>query len=106
MAKQITVTVVDDIDGTPGASTFQFALEGKSYAIDLSEQNAQALREALAHYIDKARPQNGEDETPEVKDSHSVQYIRSWAQENGYPVSDRGSIPKKVMRAFLKANPA
>ena len=55
MAKTTIIKLTDDIDGTEASESLTFALEGKTYEIDLSKKNATALREALAPYIDRAR---------------------------------------------------
>lgn len=55
MAQTIVVKLVDDIDGGDADETISFALDGKSYEIELSKKNAFALRKALAPYIDKGR---------------------------------------------------
>ena len=52
MAKKVTITLVDDIDGTSSADeTVSFSLGGVSYEIDLSSDNAGKLRDALAIYV-------------------------------------------------------
>jgi hypothetical protein len=43
MAQRVKVILEDDIDGSPADETVQFALNGTSYEIDLSSENAQAL---------------------------------------------------------------
>ena len=48
MATLTTVTVVDDLDGSEAAESVEFALDGVAYEIDLSEDNAEKLRDALA----------------------------------------------------------
>jgi hypothetical protein len=50
------VVVVDDLDGSEGASTVTFAIQGKPYEIDLNEKNLEKLNKALQPFIDKARP--------------------------------------------------
>ena len=55
MARKVQVLLEDDIDGTPGAETVLFSLDGKSYEIDLSEKNAEKLREAFAPWIGAGR---------------------------------------------------
>lgn len=56
MAKTVTVKLTDDLDGGTAEETVSFALDGKSFEIDLSKRNAGALRKALLPYIDAARP--------------------------------------------------
>jgi|SRR5665213_3332223 len=55
MAKNVVVQVVDDIDGGEAAETINFALDGKSYEIDLNAKNATSLRKAFAPFIEKGR---------------------------------------------------
>ena len=55
MARKVQVLLEDDLDGTPGAETVQFALDGRSYEIDLSVANAEKLREAFAPWIGAGR---------------------------------------------------
>ena len=51
MARKIIYQLVDDIDSTSLAEgegeTVQFALDGTDYEIDLSDENAKKLRDAL-----------------------------------------------------------
>jgi hypothetical protein len=55
MAQNVIVLLTDDIDGGEADETISFALNGKSYEIDLSNQNANKLREAFAPFVEKAR---------------------------------------------------
>ena len=55
MAQRVEVILEDDIDGSLADETVQFALNGASYEIDLSSENAQALRGALGKYVEHAR---------------------------------------------------
>jgi len=48
MAQQTTVRFVDDLDGSDASGTFDFSLDGRQYQIDLSDENAAKLRDALA----------------------------------------------------------
>ncbi|WP_033401708.1 histone-like nucleoid-structuring protein Lsr2 [Actinopolyspora mortivallis] len=56
MAERIQVELVDDIDGSEAQQTVTFAMDGVTYEIDLSEQNARKLRELFGPYIKQARP--------------------------------------------------
>lgn len=55
MAERIQVELVDDIDGSEAQYTVTFALDGVTYEIDLSEQNARGLRGVFKPYIERAR---------------------------------------------------
>ncbi|MFV0135576.1 histone-like nucleoid-structuring protein Lsr2 [Streptomyces sp. HMX87] len=46
----------DDLDGTEGAETVRFALDGRAYEIDLADKNAQAFRAMFGPYLNVARP--------------------------------------------------
>ena len=55
MMRKVQVVLQDDINGEEPAQTVYFSLDGKAYEIDLTEQNAAELRDALAPWIAAAR---------------------------------------------------
>jgi hypothetical protein len=55
MARSIAVVVTDDLDGSPGAETVAFSLDGVSYEIDLGQPNRARLAGALAPFIAAGR---------------------------------------------------
>ena len=56
MATKTSVVLIDDLDGeTPADTTVSFALDGKSYEIDLSDNNAAEFRDALSKYVSAGR---------------------------------------------------
>jgi hypothetical protein len=59
MAKTVIVKLTDDLDGGDADETIQFALDGKSYEVDLSAANASNLRDALKPYMEKGRGSDG-----------------------------------------------
>ena len=107
MAQKVTITLVDDLDGSEGAETVSFGLDGTSYEIDLSEKNAAQLREALAGYVGHARKSGrakGRAKSAATTSGPSARELRDWARSNGYEVSDRGRVPEEVRQAFEAAN--
>ena len=57
MAKKVQVLLVDDIDkSSPADETVSFSLDGVSYEIDLTSQNAAKLRDDLSVWIGHAEP--------------------------------------------------
>jgi hypothetical protein len=118
VAQQILVSLVDDLDGSEADETVQFALDGVTYEIDLSAENAEELRDALAQYIEHARRAGGRKRTSSRRRGNSPaaparsssaereqnQAIRAWARKNGYEISDRGRIPSEVADAYHKAH--
>ena len=59
MAQRVRVDLVDDIDGSAAEESVEFALDGVSYVIDLSTENAAELRETLAKWTKSARRTGG-----------------------------------------------
>jgi DNA-binding LacI/PurR family transcriptional regulator len=110
MAQQFQVRYIDDLDGTDlgeTSNTISFAFEGKEYSIDLSDDNAEAFREAVAPYIEAGHRVTGSKTKPARKTattSGDTKAIREWARNAGYDVSDRGRIPADVMQAYAAAN--
>lgn len=115
MAQKVLVSLVDDLDGSEADETVEFGLDGINYQIDLSSENAEELRDALAHYVEHARRAGGRKRAggrPSAKpaassasvDREQNQAIRAWARKNGFQVSDRGRIPSEVVEAYHKKN--
>lgn len=111
MAQKVMVTLVDDLDGSEAEETVEFGLDGAFYEIDLSEDNAERLRNALSEYVEHARRQAGRKRAgaragagraPRTAsaDREQNQAIREWARKQGMNVSDRGRIPKEVTDAY------
>ena len=59
MAQQVNVKFVDDLDGSDAAGTVSFAIDGRAYDIDLSEDNAARLRDSLASFVAAGRKSGG-----------------------------------------------
>jgi Lsr2 len=55
MAKTVIVKLTDDIDGGDADETISFALDGRTYEIDVSSENAARLRSAFEPFVGKAR---------------------------------------------------
>ncbi|WP_424183989.1 histone-like nucleoid-structuring protein Lsr2 [Actinokineospora sp. G85] len=111
MAQKVTVSLVDDLDGSVAEETVEFGLDGASYQIDLSSDNAEKLREALADFVESARRAGGRKRAlakaapgraPRTAsaDREQNQAIREWARKQGMNVSDRGRIPSEVLDAY------
>lgn len=112
MAQQLQVRYLDDLDGTDlgdKANAISFAFEGKEYSIDLSDENAEAFRAAVAPYIEAGHRVTGNRTKTARKStaktsSGDTKAIRDWARTNGHDVSDRGRIPADIMDAYAAAN--
>lgn len=122
MARRIIHQLVDDIDGAvldDGAGeTASFALDGRSYEIDLSESNAQSLRDALQPWIDagrrvsaagagRGRRGGGRGQSTRQRGTaggRDLAAVRAWAKENGHQVSDRSRVLEAVLQAYDAAH--
>ncbi|RZQ62291.1 histone-like nucleoid-structuring protein Lsr2 [Amycolatopsis suaedae] len=109
MAKQVRIDLVDDLDGSVATQTVPFMLDGKSYEIDLSDDNADTLRDNLAQFVDAGRRTGGRKTratapkalaTATPPDRERSRTIRAWARENDWPISDRGRIPDEIVTAY------
>ena len=102
--------LVDDLDGGEASETVEFALDGTSYEIDLSEENARKLRDTLAPYIAEgrrlgARRRSGRGRAAaRPAGAGSAAEIRQWARANGVNVPDRGRVPAEVRKAYEAAH--
>src|SRR4051812_12572105 len=108
VAKRTTVIIHDDLDGTEGASTVKFGLDGKSYEIDLSEKNEKAFRKALAKFVEAAAPVKAADVSRRKYGSGPVRrdtkHVREWLRGQGVEISDRGRIPTDLMDKYNAAH--
>lgn len=104
MARRTFVELVDDMDGGTADETVSFGLDGVSYEIDLTAENAAELREALGVWAGKARRVGGRRIAGKSRSGEDTAKIRAWAQEHGYSVGDRGRIPSDVRQAYKDAH--
>src|SRR3954468_20716541 len=114
MAQRVVTLLTDDIDGDEAAETVRFGMDGTEFEIDLSEENASALRETLRPYLEKARRAGGRASTSAGRraapsttaktDPAQLKAIRQWAKDNGQKVSDRGRISAEVVAAYEAAH--
>ncbi len=109
MAQKIQTLFIDDIDGSEAEGTVRFALDGAEYEIDLNAKNADALRKALAKYIDAARRSSGAARRPvragrrASASGVNTTEVREWAKSQGIDVKDRGRVPAELVVRFRAA---
>lgn len=113
MAQKTTVQLIDDITGKEADETVTFSVDGVSYEIDLSVQNAEKLRGALEPYVTAGRRTSGSRASAQRRfsSSRSAQRggtnpkdIREWASKSGIELSPRGRIPSDVVKRYEEAN--
>ena len=107
MVQRLITERVDDLDGSPAVDTVRFGYAGREYEIDLNEEHASQLDEALAPYVEHARPANGV--TPRQgrraagerqRRPEELRAIRQWARDQGLQVSDRGRIAADIVARY------
>jgi hypothetical protein len=115
VAQKVQVLLVDDLSGGEADESVTFALDGATYEIDLSSQNADKLRDVLADYVEAGRKVGGRSSrgrgrtasrgpVAAVSTSQDTAKIRAWAKDNGYEVNDRGRVPASIREAYEKAH--
>ena len=113
MARKVLVRLVDDLDGLPSedVSTVTFALDRVEYQIDLSEANANKLRDTLSTFVSAARRTGGRikrgvgSRTAESRSGNASE-VREWARSKGHDLADRGRIPAHIVAEFEAAKSA
>jgi hypothetical protein len=113
MSQKIQTIIIDDLDGhelAPGQGrTIEFAFDGTSYTIDLSDKNAAAFEKAISKYVGagtklgRGRGSVTPMRRSKKNDEIDNQAVRSWAESNGYEVSSRGRIKAEIVEAFREA---
>ena len=117
MARKVQVILSDDLDDSISADeTVTFALDGTTYEIDLSDKNAEEMRDVFGKYIAAARKVSSRGTRASGAgrsratggggrmDREQAGAIRDWARKNGHAVSDRGRIPASVVEAYEAAH--
>ncbi|ADG90107.1 Lsr2 family protein [Thermobispora bispora] len=111
MAKHTQVILIDDLDGSEASQTVTFALDGTTYEIDLSDENAKKLRDALQPFVKcarradtgQSRRRRSSQRSSTLSREKSAE-IRAWAKAHGHRVSDRGRISREILEAYEAAH--
>ncbi|GLU49540.1 histone-like nucleoid-structuring protein Lsr2 [Nocardiopsis ansamitocini] len=110
MAQKVQVMLIDDLNGGEAEETVSFAVDGATYEIDLSGDNAAALRESLAPFVDAARKAPAKGRTVRGAKQRTApgrersSEVRAWAKAQGKEVSERGRIPQSIMDEYEAAH--
>jgi len=106
MARQQSVSLIDDIDGTKAVETIHFGLDGAIYEIDLNRKHAGNLRKSLGEFVEHSR-QPKPTGTPPHRHSKTkangrprAADVRAWAAANGITVATRGRVPADVVEKY------
>lgn len=95
-----------------------FAYGGKTYEIDLTEENAGTFDSTMQEYIKAAREVHagqrvvrraspgGTGKSVQTRTDRALtREIRDWARDQGMTVEDKGRIPTDVRQAFFRSFP-
>jgi hypothetical protein len=114
MSQNVTTHLVDDLTGDTieegKGRTVTFGIDGAHYEIDLTDDNADALREAFSDYVAAARKVSGRQtrtsgsSAPKRGNSDEFAKVREWANANGHQVSSHGRISQTVRDAYDAAH--
>src|SRR3712207_5535561 len=110
------VVLIDDLDGSEGAETIKYSVDGHDYEIDLSEKNAERFRSVLKEFIDVSREveqapvltltpaRASRRQSSGGSGRGDIAQIRAWAESQGMDVSARGRIKKEIVEAYDAAH--
>jgi hypothetical protein len=112
MAQRVQILLVCDLhdDDTAGTETVTFGLDGSKYEIDLCDQHAGQLRDALAAYVAAGRRSQRSGGGRRGRRGRSSSggvdpaAVREWAKAHGVKVSERGRISAEVMEQYAASS--
>ncbi|MDK4209791.1 Lsr2 family protein [Corynebacterium accolens] len=103
MARREITQFYDDLDnqliGEDELEAVRFSVNGRSYLMDLSRDNARRFHEAIAPFVEAAHAAP-DAESPQV----DPRKVREWAQKQGHDVARRGKIPQNIIDAYNAAH--
>jgi hypothetical protein len=107
MAEEIRL--IDDIDGTAdGVEKVEFSIDGRNYTIDLSKPNRERFHEAVAVFVQNARPAGkaGKPGKQAKSEKLDMSVVRAWIRGNGGEISDYGRVPRVLVEAYHRKDPS
>jgi len=107
MAKTVNVVITDDLDGSPGAETVSFGVDGHSYEIDLGQKNLTRFQKSLQPFIDAGRRTAHRTAAKPARSAApgaDRSEVRAWAASQGLKVSERGRISAEVLSKYDAAH--
>jgi hypothetical protein len=123
MAREVVTKMWDDFDRTLEADeAIDITLEGWTYTVDMTAENAAEFRSIIEPYLEAAhekvrsrieiikRPvshhgtgQKVQATSPTGETTEDRRKIRKWAVSNGYSVQDRGIVSNEIRHAYAIA---
>lgn len=95
-----TVSLTDDLDGTPGAKERTYSIGGTEYEVDLTDANWAEFLSKMEYVrsVSRVKRQGEFKLGPEDRVK-----IRTWADEHGLNIKPRGRFPHSVIQAYFDA---
>jgi hypothetical protein len=116
MAKKTIEIITSDLSGEElergQGETIIFSVGGADYSVDLTDDEAKDFYATFDKYIKVATKRSSRGGPRRAasgtsgsgRSSEELAHIRSWANENGHQVSERGRIKAEILEAFDRAN--
>lgn len=109
MARVEIVHHTDDLERAKGREVdadhvdVEFMIDGRTYKIDLSDENYRLLQATFAPCVAAGRRHRGgtaarSTSTPRRRDANEE--VRAWGRQQGFKVADRGRVPAEVLDAY------
>ncbi|AKK07257.1 MAG: Lsr2 family protein [Corynebacterium sp.] len=107
MARREITQIFDDLDDSPlnenDAHVLRFSIDGSGYVMDVSTKNCEKFKDAIAPFIEKARPESiSARRNSEQK--YNPKDVREWAIARGYEVAVRGKLSRQIIDDYLAAH--
>lgn len=104
MARKIVTMFFDDVTGEEVSDKdvrhVEFTFDGVSYVLDLSPASHEKMVAAFAPWVENATRVPASRSPRKTATRRDLDEVRVWARENGFEVSDRGRVPKRVLDAY------
>lgn len=100
MAKHTQTIITSDLSGAGAAHEINFSVDGVDYTIDLTEAERGQMEEVLRPYTNAANIVGKQRRAASAGRQTKNRAIRTWAEEQGFPLGKRGRIPREIIDAY------
>ena len=100
MARKTVTVFIDDMTGEEimDVRHVEFAFRGVEYRLDLSPESFVEMQEVFAPWVENATRVSRSPRKAAAR--RDLNEARVWARANGFEVSDKGRVPKRVLDAY------
>ena len=102
MARRTVTVFIDDMTGEEITDVrhVEFAFRGVEYRLDLSPESFVEMQEVFAPWVENATRVPASRSPRKSAARRDLDEVRAWARKNGFEVSDKGRVPKRVLDAY------